>query len=89
MMKLNRRRILSFLLALSMTISLIPSNIFTIFAVDLNDSESVSAEKFTSPFTPDTPIPLPDGSTTTSQSYRIPSMVTLSSTAVPPLAMMA
>lgn len=80
-MKKMNRRAMSFLLALAMFVSLIPSSVFTIFAADeVTGGNSAGTTKnvaaFTNPFTPETEVEL-NGVPTKSQSYRIPSMVTL------------
>lgn len=67
-----KKIILSLVLCISMvlTMAAIPMPVYSV------ESEECIAP-ITNPFTPETIITLPDGTTTKSQSYRIPSMVTL------------
>ncbi len=67
-----KKRILSLVLCISMVLPMaaVPMPVYSV------ESEE-SIVPLTNPFTPETTITLPDGTTTSSQSYRIPSMVTL------------
>lgn len=67
-----KKRILSLVLCISMVLPMIAQPM----PVHSVESEE-SIAPLTNPFTPETIIALPDGTTTKSQSYRIPSMVTL------------
>ena len=67
-----KKRILSLVLCISMVLPMaaVPMPVYSV-----ESEESIAP--ITNPFTPETIITLPDGTTTSSQSYRIPSMVTL------------
>ena len=67
-----KKRILSLVLCVSMILPMaaIPMPVYSV-----ESEESIAP--ITNPFTPETIITLPGGTTTKSQSYRIPSMVTL------------
>ena len=67
-----KKRILSLVLCISMVLPMIAQPM----PVHSVESEE-SIAPLTNPFTPETIFTLPDGTTTSSQSYRIPSMVTL------------
>lgn len=67
-----KKRILSLVLCISMVLPMIAQPM-PVYSVE--NEESIAP--LTNPFTPETIIRLPDGTTTKSQSYRIPSMVTL------------
>ena len=67
-----KKRILSLVLCISMVLPMIAQPM-PVFSVE--NEESIAP--LTNPFTPETIFTLPDGTTTSSQSYRIPSMVTL------------
>lgn len=67
-----KKRILSLVLCISMVLPMIAQPM----PVHSVESEE-SIAPLTNPFTPETIFTLPDGTTTKSQSYRIPSMVTL------------
>ena len=67
-----KKRILSLVLCISMVLPMaaVPMPVYSV-----ENEESIAP--LTNPFTPETIIRLPDDTTTKSQSYRIPSMVTL------------
>lgn len=67
-----KKRILSLVLCISMVLPMaaVPMPVYSV-----ENEESIAP--LSNPFTPETIIALPDGTTTKSQSYRIPSMVTL------------
>lgn len=67
-----KKRILSLVLCISMVLPMaaVPMPVYSV-----ENEESIAP--LSNPFTPETIITLPDGTTTKSQSYRIPSMVTL------------
>ena len=67
-----KKRILSLVLCISMVLPMaaVPMPVYSV-----ENEESIAP--LSNPFTPETIITLPDGTTTSSQSYRIPSMVTL------------
>ena len=67
-----KKRILSLVLCISMVLPMVAQPM-PVYSVE--NEESIAP--LTNPFTPETIIALPDGTTTKSQSYRIPSMVTL------------
>ena len=67
-----KKRVLSLVLCISMILLMVAVPM-PVHAVE--SEESIAP--ITNPFTPQTIITLPDGTTTKSQSYRIPSMVTL------------
>lgn len=67
-----KKRILSLVLCISMVLPMIAQPM-PVYSVE--NEESIAP--LSNPFTPETIIMLPDGTTTKSQSYRIPSMVTL------------
>lgn len=67
-----KKRILSLVLCISIVLPMIAQPM-PVYSVE--SEESIAP--ITNPFTPETIITLPDGTTTSSQSYRIPSMVTL------------
>ena len=68
----TKKRILSLVLCVSMILPMV-TQLIPVYSVE--SEESIAP--ITNPFTPETIITLPDGTTTKSQSYRIPSMVTL------------
>lgn len=67
-----KKRILSLVLCISMVLPMaaVPMPVYSV-----ENEQSIAP--LSNPFTPETIITLPDGTTTKSQSYRIPSMVTL------------
>ena len=67
-----KKRILSLVLCISMVLPMaaVPMPVYSV-----ENEESIAP--LSNPFTPETIITLPDGTTTKSQSYRIPSIVTL------------
>lgn len=67
-----KKRILSLVLCISMVLPMVAQPM-PVYSVENEDSLA----PLTNPFTPEIIITLPDGTTTKSQSYRIPSMVTL------------
>ena len=67
-----KKRILSLVLCISIVLPMIAQPM-PVYSVE--SEESIAP--LTNPFTPETIITLPDGTTTSSQSYRIPAMVTL------------